>query len=59
MSNPTALRLRAISTGAGGPNSKVKDLCSDGAAEIERLEAVVAAMRESVDALCEVWAMVV
>jgi hypothetical protein len=37
--NPVAARLRSVSTGGGShPNSKIKDLCSDGAAEIERLE---------------------
>jgi hypothetical protein len=37
--NPVAARLRAISTGGGSqPNSKIKDLCSDGAAEIDRLQ---------------------
>ncbi len=37
--NPVAARLRAVSTGEGSqPNSKIKDLCSDGAAEIDRLQ---------------------
>lgn len=39
ISNPVAARLRAISTGGGSqPNSKIKDLCSDGAAEIDRIQ---------------------
>ena len=37
--NSTAVLLRLVSTGGGSqPNSKIKDLCSDGAYEIERLQ---------------------
>lgn len=47
--NPVALRLRAISTGGGSqPNSKIKDLCSDGAAEIDRLEKIIDEMSDAI-----------
>ena len=40
--NCVAVRLRLVSTSGGSqPNSKIKDLCSDGAAEIERLQAEI------------------
>jgi hypothetical protein len=44
--SPTTVeRLRAVSSGGGSmPNSKIKDLCSDAAAEIEQLRFLLRAI---------------
>lgn len=48
-SNPVALRLRVISTSGGShPAAGIKDLCSDGAAEIERLERIIDEMGNAI-----------